>query len=62
VIGLRLDMARDLLCTSRLGLAEIAPACGFSSQQHLTATMRRQLGNSPGQYRRLRALPSTERQ
>jgi AraC family transcriptional regulator len=61
VIGLRLEMAQDLLAHSRLGLAEIASTCGFSSQQHMTATMQRQVGTTPGQLRRLRASPLPER-
>jgi AraC family transcriptional regulator len=51
VIGLRLEMAQDLLVHSRLGLAEIATTCGFSSQQHMTATMQRHLGITPGRLR-----------
>jgi AraC family transcriptional regulator len=61
VIGLRLEMAQDLLVQSQLGLAEIASTCGFSSQQHMTATMQRQVGTTPGQLRRLRASPLPER-
>lgn len=61
VIGLRLEMAQDLLVHSRLGLVEIASTCGFSSQQHMTATMQRQVGTTPGQLRRLRASPLPER-
>lgn len=52
VIKLRLSMARDMLNHSGVGLAEIAAACGFASQQHLTATMRRRLGTTPGRLRR----------
>jgi len=41
-----------MLQRSNASIAEIACACGFSSQQHLTATMSRRLGRTP---RRLRA-------
>jgi AraC family transcriptional regulator len=53
VLGLRLERAIALLRESRLGLAEIAAACGFASQQHLTHTMRRRLGTTPARYRAL---------
>lgn len=51
VLALRLQRATELLATSTAGLAEIAAACGFSSQQHLTHTMRLRLGTTPGRYR-----------
>lgn len=34
-----------------LNLAEVANACGFASQQHLTNAMRRRLGATPQRYR-----------
>jgi AraC family transcriptional regulator len=40
-----------MLQHSHASIAEIACACGFSSQQHLTATLSRRLGRTP---RRLR--------
>jgi len=51
VLERRIDKARDLLTHSDLPIAEVALACGFASQQHLTATLSRKLGNTP---RRLR--------
>lgn len=51
VLERRINKARDLLTRSDLPIAEVALACGFSSQQHLTATLSRKLGNTP---RRLR--------
>jgi AraC family transcriptional regulator len=51
VIDLRLERAIELLQHSRRGLAEIAVECGFASQQHMTNTMRRSLGVTPGRYR-----------
>jgi AraC family transcriptional regulator len=47
----RVAQARDLL-TSDLSLAEIAIACGFSDQSHLTRNFTDLLGISPGQFRR----------
>ncbi len=51
VLALRLEHARALLRESRLSLAEVAHACGFASQQHLTNAMRRHLGTTPRRYR-----------
>jgi AraC family transcriptional regulator len=34
-------------------IAEVACACGFSSQQHLTATLSRRLGRTPRRLRRV---------
>lgn len=51
VLDLRVERAAELLGRSRLSLAEVADACGFSSQQHLSNALRRQLGATPGQLR-----------
>jgi AraC family transcriptional regulator len=51
VLALRLERATDLLKGSRMSLAEIAGACGFASQQHLSNVMRKHLGTTPGRYR-----------
>ena len=47
----RLARAMDLLRDGRMDTAEIAVACGFSSQQHMTTAMRRLAGATPGQVR-----------
>jgi AraC family transcriptional regulator len=52
VLGKRIEHARHLLLTSRLGLAEIALATGFSDQAHMTASLSRHLGQTPGAIRR----------
>jgi AraC family transcriptional regulator len=52
VLEQRIARATDLLCSSRLALADVAAACGFSSQAHLTTTMRRVAGITPGRLRR----------
>ena len=51
VINARLARARHLLESSDEPISEIALACGFASQQHLTATMSRKLGSTPGRLR-----------
>jgi AraC family transcriptional regulator len=56
VLDLRLDHALELLRHSRLGLAEIAAACGFASQQHLSRTLRTRKGVTPAKYRDVESL------
>jgi AraC family transcriptional regulator len=51
IIERRVERASRMLHQSDVSIAEIACACGFSSQQHLTATLSRKLGRTP---RRLR--------
>lgn len=51
VLEQRLARATALLRQRALPLAEVAAACGFASQQHLTMVMRRRLGTTPARYR-----------
>ncbi|MGO4832499.1 helix-turn-helix domain-containing protein [Rhizobiaceae sp. 2RAB30] len=51
VINLRLDFAERLLIEGAMTIAEIAYSSGFSSQSHLTATMRRYRHLTPAQMR-----------
>lgn len=48
---LRVDRARSLLQKSDLSLADVALACGFSDQSHMTRFFLRHTGTSPGKYR-----------
>jgi AraC family transcriptional regulator len=50
VTGRRIERAQALL-RSGLPIAEIAVACGFSSQSHLTRVFRRWTGRPPAEYR-----------
>lgn len=50
----RVERARVLVEKSRDSIAEIALACGFATQQHLTQMFREHLGTSPGRYRQQR--------
>lgn len=47
VVERRLEQACSLLRTTDLAISDIAFACGFSSQQHLTSTMSTRLGRTP---------------
>lgn len=52
VIERRVDKARECLADTCLGLADVALACGFSSQQQFTTMFRKVTGMTPGAYRR----------
>jgi AraC family transcriptional regulator len=54
VIGRRVERAKALLCENGESLAEIAVACGFSHQEHMSRMFRRLTGVTPGRYRRER--------
>jgi AraC family transcriptional regulator len=48
VIRRRVEYARALIATTDMQMSEIAVAAGFSHQSHMTSTMRRLLGQTPG--------------
>ncbi len=50
----RVSKARSLLADSTLTLAEIALACGFSSQSHFNRAFAANIGTTPGRWRRSR--------
>lgn len=58
LLAQRLAQAVAMLRRPGPSLAEVAVACGFASQQHLTQVMRRRLGVTPGQLRREAGLQS----
>jgi len=59
VIARRVAHALELLRAGKLDLAEVALACGFSSQQHMTTTLQRVAGTTPARVRRMsRSAPS----
>jgi AraC family transcriptional regulator len=52
---LRLEAARAALARSSSDLAEVAYACGFADQSHMTRAFRRAFGVTPGALRSRRA-------
>jgi AraC family transcriptional regulator len=52
VLSRRIRRAREMLDRGEISLAHVAVACGFSSQAHFTTAFRRDLGVTPGEYRR----------
>ena len=52
VLSRRIARAQELLSTGNTPLSEIAYACGFASQSHMTDVFRQKLGVTPGTYRK----------
>ena len=48
----RIETAKSAMQDARLSLAEVALACGFSDQSHFTRVFSKQMGISPGCWRR----------
>jgi AraC-like DNA-binding protein len=48
----RVDRAKDLLRDPGIAIAEVAVACGFADQSHLTRVFSRTVGRSPAAWRR----------
>ena len=48
----RVDLAKEKLRDDRLSLLDVALACGFADQSHLTRVFTRMVGVSPGAWRR----------
>ena len=53
LVWLRVERARGMLEATDMPLVEIAYACGFSSQAHMTDVFRKRVGATPGQFRRI---------
>ena len=58
----RMQHARQLLAESSLAIAEVARRVGFRTQAHFSGVFRKQVGMTPGQYRRQNrvAAPGTQ--
>ena len=52
VLSRRIARAQELLAAGDMSLAEVAYACGFASQSHMTDVFRQKLGVTPGRYRK----------
>ncbi len=58
-LGRRMQRAQAMLSGSTLSIAEIALACGFSSQSHFTNSFTENVGVGPGRWRRSGDQPET---
>ena len=52
VLSRRIEKAMTMLRDETLAIAEIASACGFANQRHLTTAFKRRTGTTPGAYRK----------
>lgn len=52
IVRTRLDQAQALLRQTRLPLAEIAARCGFTHPEYFSVSFKRELGVTPGRFRR----------
>ena len=52
----RIERAQGLMLTTSASLGQIAADCGFTDQAHLSNLFRRFVGESPGVWRRARAI------
>ena len=50
---LRVERAQEMMLTTREPLSQIAVACGLADQSHLSKVFRRQVGQTPGIWRRM---------
>jgi len=57
----RVDRAKDLLCRTRLPIAQVALRVGISDASNLGKLFRKHEGISPGEYRKRYALRSSKR-
>jgi AraC family transcriptional regulator len=54
LMQIRIDRAKRLLSETDRGIAEIAFACGFANQEHLTRLFKRSCGLTPAGFRKIR--------
>lgn len=52
VVAKRIELARSMLNTTELPVAQVALECGFSNQSHFTAAFHRATGLTPAHFRR----------
>jgi AraC family transcriptional regulator len=55
VVNRRVERAKIMMTSTREPLSQIALACGFADQPHLTRSFHRQVGMSPALWRRIAA-------
>jgi LacI family transcriptional regulator len=52
IVRLRLERVKRMLLETELPLAEIAVRCGFENPEYMPVVFRREIGQTPSQYRR----------
>lgn len=58
VLKQRIDLAKQMLASQRMNIADIANRLGFATQSHFTSVFRRQTGTTPRLFRMSRFLRS----
>ena len=61
IMRVQINLAKQLLATSDLTLATIAEKSGFRSVTYFAEIMRKRLGTTPGNYRKLFKMPGADR-
>src|SRR5215472_468112 len=63
VLRNRIERGKEMLCTPRVRILDVAVACGFKTQQHFARVFRRLCGTSPREYQleRWSSDPSEQR-
>jgi AraC family transcriptional regulator len=56
ITGRRVELACEIMRTTRAPLSDVALACGFADQSHLCRLFRRGMGMSPSRWRRQRQM------
>jgi len=57
IIRRRIARAQEMMLASREPLGQIALACGFADQAHMTTLFRRVVGRTPNDWRRANSMP-----
>lgn len=52
ILRLRLERVKQMLMETKLSLSEIAARCGFDNPEYLPVVFRREIGQTPSNYRR----------
>lgn len=52
LVARRLSAAKEMLWDTRISISDVAQKCGFGCQQYLSEVFKKQLGTTPGQYRK----------
>jgi AraC family transcriptional regulator len=52
VLRYRMERAKEMLCTGKARIVDVAVACGFKTQQHFARVFRQMYGATPREYRR----------
>lgn len=52
LVARRISAAKEMLWDTRISISDVAQKCGFGCQQYLSDVFKKQLGTTPGRYRK----------